>query len=245
MSNIVRFDDFVDAEIRVTDDGRYSVFDVIKFCGKKNPSQVWSGDRRGNGLTDKYPELIHKVESFKFAGRGQQDTPVANRENILYIIGLLPGAIGRAYREEAAKVFLQFLDASPELATSIIDRATPEDLKKIETRLRGKQVRTSFASTLDEHGVTEGWQFGECTNAIYKPLLGGSAKEVKLERGLVKKDNLRDNLSLSELTEVMFAESLAERKIKQDNLQGFIPCKDASADSAKAVRDLVDKTLND
>lgn len=241
MSNIVRFDDFVDAEIRVTDDGRYSVFDVIKFCGKKNPRDAWKA------LTEGYVEIVGKTDNTSFGGRGgaAKATPVASRENILYIIGLLPGTIGRAYREDAARVFLQFLDASPELAGSVIDRATPEDLKKIETRLRSKQVRTSFSGTLDERGVTEGWQFAECTNAIYRPLLGGSAKEIKLEKGLTKKDSLRDNLSLSELSEVMFAESLAERKIKKDNLRGFVPCRDASSDSARAVKKLVDETLNE
>ena len=119
MTNLICFDDFADSEIRVTDDGRFSVLDVIEFCGKKNPVQVWSGDKRGNGLAKKYIELSHKVDNFKFPGRGQRFTPVANRENILYIIGLLPGAIGRSYREESAKVFLQYLDASPELAESL------------------------------------------------------------------------------------------------------------------------------
>ena len=108
MTNIIRFDDISDSGIRITDDGRFSVLDVIKFCGKKNPDQVWSGDKRQNGLARKYIELPKKVEDFKFPGRGQQFTPVANRENILYIIGLLPGAMGRSYQEESAKVLRQF-----------------------------------------------------------------------------------------------------------------------------------------
>ena len=244
MTNIVRFDDFENSEIRVTDDGRFSVFDVIKFCGRKNPSQVWTGDNRGNGLASKYPELIHKVEGFKFTGRGQQDTPVAGKENLLYIIGLLPGTIGHSYREEAAKVFLQYLDASPELAGSVIDRATPEDLKKIKARLKGKEVRISFTSVLQDHGVTKGWQFGRCTDAIYRPILGGTTKSVKLERGLALRVNLRDELDEFELTQVMFAESLTERKIKTRNLQGFNQCEDAASQSARRVKQISDEDLS-
>ena len=240
MTNLIRFEDFTDSGIRITDDGRFSVFDVIEFCGKKNPVQVWSGDNRANGLTSKYPELPQKVEDFKFPGRGQRFTPVANRENILYIIGLLPGAIGRSYREESAKVFLQYLDASPELAESVIDRATPEDLKRIEARLKGKRIRTTFTSTLQEHGVTEGWQFARCTDAIYKPILGGSTQVVKSERGLAKKANLRDEIDEFELTQVMFAEALAERKIKKEQLDGFIQCESAAAESARKVKEISD-----
>jgi len=234
MTNIVRFDDFADSGIRITDDGRFSVFDVVEFCGKKNPREVWKR------IGVEYSEVVQKCDSFKFPGRGQQFTPVANRENILYIIGLLPGAIGRSYREESAKVFLQYLDASPELAESVIDRATPEDLKRIQARLKGKQIRTTFTSVLLDHGVTEGWQFARCTDAIYKPILGGSTQVVKSERGLAKQDNLRDNIDEFELTQVMFAESLAERKIKKEQLQGVDQCESAAAESARKVKEISD-----
>ena len=81
MSNIVRFDDFVDAEIRVTDDGRYSVFDVIKFCS----SSKGGAERKTYArITERYLEVVAKVTQHKFDGKGQKETPVASRENILY-----------------------------------------------------------------------------------------------------------------------------------------------------------------
>lgn len=232
MTNIVRFDDLENAEIRVTDDGRFSVFDVIKLCGQKSQREVWKR------IQAQYKEVVTKCDGFKFAGRGQQDTPVANRENILYIIGLLPGAIGKAYREESAKVFLQYLDASPELAESIIDRATPEDLKRIQARLKGVKIRITFTAVLQEHGVSKGGDFARCTNAIYKPLLGGTKSEIVTQRGLSKKSNLRDDLDEFELTQVMFAESLAERKIRKQNLQGVSQCESADLDSARKVKSI-------
>jgi hypothetical protein len=92
-------------EIRVTPDGRYSVFDVVEVIGgKKNPHQAW------DGIATTYPEVLQKVENFKFPGKGQRLTIVTNTEGLLYIIGLLPGAVGRTYREDAARLMLSKID---------------------------------------------------------------------------------------------------------------------------------------
>lgn len=234
MSNLIKFDGFDNGEIRVTEDGRYSVFDVIKFCGKGGERKVWER------LCTQFPEVVAKCHNFKFSGQGQRETPVAGREGILYIIGLLPGAVGRSYREASAKVFLAYLDASPELAGDIIDRATPEDLKKIEARLRGKQVRIHFTQVLQDHGVVEGWQFGACTNAVYRPLLGADAATLKKQRGLAKSDNLRDSMSLREIAATMFAEAESQSRIEDKNLQGYKPCRDEIESVSKGVRDFMD-----
>ena len=228
--NLISFQEFNDSEIRVNEDGCYSVFDVIRFCGCRGERKVWER------LSERHPEVVSKCHNFQFAGKGQRETPVANRENILYILGLLPGEAGKAYREGAAKVFLAYLDASPELAGSIIDRATPENLKKIEERLKSKKIRISFTSVLQNHGVTEGWQFGVCTNEIYKPLLGGTAKEVRQQKGLAKSANLRDEMDEVEIASVMLAEAVALKAIRNDNIQGFPGCRNASADAARKVK---------
>ncbi|MCT7984978.1 hypothetical protein NG796_17030 [Laspinema sp. A4] len=234
--NIVTFEQFENQEIRVTEDGRYSVYDVIRFCGQKNPHEVWKR------LCREHSELLTRSEKYKFPGRGgaARATPVADRSQLLYIIGLLPGAVGQAYREDAAKVFLQYLEASPELAESVIDRASPEDLERIKLRLQGKEIRVSFTTVLHNHGVVEGWQFGACTNAMYRPLLGGSCKEVKLARGLSRTANLRDHLETEELVDIMFAERLAKRQIESENLSGYKPCLDACENAAHRTRQALD-----
>lgn len=232
--SIISFDGF-DEQIRMTEDGRYSVFDIIQFCGKKNPRDSWKS------LTEQHPEVVGKSDNFKFPGPGQRETPVAGRENLLYIIGLLPGSIGRAYREEAAKVFLQFIDASPELAESVIDRASPEDLRRIEERLKGRKIRITFTDTLKIHGVSQGFEYAECTNAIYRPVLGGNAKDLKAQRGLTTKENLREHLDSFELAAVSFGEALATRNIEKSNASGFKQCRDISEDAGRKVR----KTFDD
>ena len=234
MTNLVSFPDFCNEEIRVTEDEHYSVYDVIRFCGKGGERKVWKR------LTEQFPEVVAKCHYFKFSGRGQRETPVANRENILYIIGLLPGAVGRAYREDAAKVFIQYLDASPELAGSVIDRATPKDLERIEQRLRGKKIRVAFTATLQEHGVTEGWQFGSITNTVYKQIMGGTAKQIRQSRNLPAKANIREHATMLEDIGIAFAEELSKNEIEAKNSQGYKECNQVTDSNARKVRNLMD-----
>jgi hypothetical protein len=100
-------------EIRVTPDARYSVFDVVEVIGgKKNPRQAWKL------VCESFPEVVQKVDNFQFSGAGQRLTPVTNKEGLLYIIGLLPGAVGQTYREDAAKLMLSKVEGrSEEVAT--------------------------------------------------------------------------------------------------------------------------------
>lgn len=56
-------------EVRMTDDGRYSVLDIIKFCGNKSPGKKWAS------MVKDYPDLLGKSDNYKFPGKGQQFTP--------------------------------------------------------------------------------------------------------------------------------------------------------------------------
>lgn len=92
-------------EIRVTPDDRYSVFDVVQVIGgKNNPRKAWSD------LKDQFPEVVTRCNNFKFDGQGQRPTPVTDKEGLLHIIGLLPGTVGRTYREDAAKLMLSKIE---------------------------------------------------------------------------------------------------------------------------------------
>jgi hypothetical protein len=104
-------------EIRVTPDERYSVFDVIEVIGgKNNPRKAWSD------LKEQFPEVVTRSDNFKFDGQGQRPTPVTNKEGLLYIIGLLPGAVGRSYREDAAKLMLAKIEGRSDFAIQTSDR---------------------------------------------------------------------------------------------------------------------------
>jgi hypothetical protein len=80
---------FSGKEIRETEDGKYSVYDYLTVVtGYKNPRQILKR------LQEAYPEVVSACDTFKFQGRGQQETPVTNRQGLLLIHGLLPGVAG-------------------------------------------------------------------------------------------------------------------------------------------------------
>jgi prophage antirepressor-like protein len=112
--------------------------------------------------------------------------------------------------------------------------AMGKDPEWIEQRQDGVEARKDFTGTLQAHGV-KGAGYADCTNQIYKPLLGGTATLVKVRKGLAPKANLRDNLTANELLRVAFAESLAKEKIERDELNGTLPCANACRESSSAV----------
>ena len=75
--------------IRTTENWDISVIDVAAaITGKTNSAAMQDFQRIGK----KYPETITKCDTFRFRGRGQQDTPIANLATMVEIIMLLPGS---------------------------------------------------------------------------------------------------------------------------------------------------------
>ena len=111
-------------------------------------------------------------------------------------------------------------------------------LEWIENREEGIEVRKGFTDTLKDHEV-EGAGYADCTNAINRPVLGGTAALVKVQRGLKPKAALRDSLSTVELAKVKLAELLAADRIEKDELQGNERCARACRLSGQAIASAV------
>jgi hypothetical protein len=139
------------------------------------------------------------------------------------------------------ETFLRVQAGDLTLAEEIVDRAplpeTAED-RRATVRMQGKLARNLLTSTLKEHGVI-GIGFARCTNATYQPLLGGTAKDIKEQRGLVAADSLRDQLSPLELAAVFFAEAKADATIQNENRQGNSACESACQESARKVKSIL------
>jgi hypothetical protein len=106
----------------------------------------------------------------------------------------------------------------------------------IGTRLKEIEGRNYLTDELKDRGVHHPWQYGVCTNEIYKPVLGGEAKEVKLERKVPAKGNLRDSLDDVENAAITLAETLARKKMRADDLHGFKECRDVCTESGEKVK---------
>ena len=122
----------------------------------------------------------------------------------------------------------------------LVDRAVGAWKRKgksaqwITTRTQGIIQRHTFTDTLKLHGV-EGQGYANCTNAIYKPILGGTKKEIAMQRNIPSKAPFRDNLDCVELSAVMLSEALATERIDNNNAQGNNECTNHSKIAATHV----------
>jgi len=107
--------------------------------------------------------------------------------------------------------------------------------KWIQHRLATVSVRHKFTDTLKEHGLSEGVEYAACTNAIYKPVLGCTAKEALIQRDLPKSANLRDHLEVCDLAAVALSEASAEELIAELELFGQSECENACRATAGAI----------
>lgn len=121
------------------------------------------------------------------------------------------------------EVYARFKAGDVTLADEIADKATPEQQDWLAKRVAGKAARGMFTSTLQAHGVT-GRGFADCTNAIYRPILGGKKSEICAQRGLRKSTNLRDVMDLEQLTRTALAEIVARKSIERFNVRGNDRC---------------------
>lgn len=228
----------------MTSTGQPSVFDMIKVLGgQKNPRDVWQR------LTETHSEVVGKCDNFQFPGKGQRDTPVAKtKEDAYYILGLLPGAVGRKYREQAAKLFTRFLEDPAGLAASIADTLTEDEAQRLEARLAGKRTRNTFTDVLKEFGVVK-QGYAHCTNAVYVPILGADARQLKVrvseEKGLaITAVNPRDHMTIQQLTDVETAERVAAGQLRRSTVGGNAGVERVVRRSAEYTRRLLDGEID-
>lgn len=122
--------------------------------------------------------------------------------------------------------------------TSVIEEALshqPADQqKRTVDRLQQIVIRNQHTATLQAHGV-HGAGFAQCTNATYIPILGGTAAEIREQRGLVKTANLREHMTPIERAAASLSEEISKDKIEKNNLRGNNPCAAACLDASTRV----------
>lgn len=144
---------------------------------------------------------------------------------------------------EVKEVFLRYKAADATLADDILQRATPEANEWAGKRAVSRAVRNSYTSTLAAHGVAKPNDFANCTNATYQGLFNKTAKELKVFKGAM--GNLRDSMDIRELAFVMAAEALSSERIEEQQCDGPLQCRTASARSARFIRDAIEGDRKD
>ena len=214
-NNIIR--QFDDKEIRAVwipeeEEWYFSVVDVVGVLTEsQNPRNYWNMLK--SRLRDEGNETYTNCVQLKMqaADGKMRKTDAANTEQLLRIIQSIPSKKAEPFKLWLAKVGAERIEESidPEIA---IDRAMSTYLKKgysegwIRQRLLSIDIRKELTSEWKSRGVREGKEFAILTDEISKAWSGMTTRQYKDFKGL-KKENLRDNMSNTELVLNMLAET--------------------------------------
>lgn len=141
---------------------------------------------------------------------------------------------------EVREVWLRYRRGDATLADEILQRATAEENKWVGARALARSERISYTGVLKQHGVN-GRGYMQCTEAVYMGLLGGKSYQIRSQRGLPEKANLRNHMDHDELAFVAAAEALSSDRILDENRQGNEDCAEASNISAGAIRRAIEE----
>jgi len=189
-----------------------SIVDVIGILtDSPNPRKYWSVLKtrlkaEGSQLTTNCSQLKMQSADGKF-----YLTDVADTEQLFRLIQSIPSPKAEPFKLWLAQVAAERLDEmqDPELS---IDRALEQYLRLgysenwINQRLKSIEIRKALTDEWKNRGLKEGQQFAVLTDIITKAWSDKTTKEYKVLKGL-KKENLRDNMTNTELILNMLAEA--------------------------------------
>jgi hypothetical protein len=189
-----------------------SIVDVIEILtGTDRPRKYWSDlksklKKEGSQLSEKIGQLKMKSEDGK-----NYLTDVADTEQLFRLIQSIPSPKAEPFKLWLAKVANDRLDEmqDPEIS---IDRALEQYMnlgyseKWINQRIKSIEIRKELTDEWKKRGLKEGVQFATLTDIITKSWSDKTTKAYKILKGL-KKENLRDNMTNTELILSMLAEA--------------------------------------
>jgi hypothetical protein len=177
-------------------------------------------------------------------------TDVADTDQLFRLIQSIPSPKAEPFKLWLAQVASERLDEmqDPELS---IDRALEQYLKLgysenwINQRLKSIEIRKELTDEWKSRGLKEGQQFATLTDIITKAWAGKTTKEYKVFKGL-KKENLRDNMTNTELILNMLAEASTKDISQATNPKDFEESKKVAKQGGNvakvALKELESKT---
>jgi len=121
------------------------------------------------------------------------------------------------------------------LAGEILEKASAENQDWLAKKAFSTVHRNGLTETLRNHEVRGRYSFARCTNNTYRGLYNRTAKQLKADRDLPAKVNLRNHMDTDELITVAFTEMLTRKDIEKRDVRGNTPCANACLKTAKKV----------
>ena len=231
----------------------FSILDIIAVLtdqsdyGKTRNYWKWLK----NKLKEEGSELVSFTNQLKLeAADGKKYlTDVADTEQILRLIQSIPSKKAEPFKMWLAKVGNERIDETvdPELS---IDRAIQNYRRLgygenwINQRIKSIEVRKALTDEWDKSGVRQGEEYAALTDLMSKTWSGMTTREYKRFKDL-KKENLRDNMTNTELVLNMLAEVAATDISLVRQPAGFkesAVVATEGAKAAKAARDQIEKS---
>ena len=195
----------------------FSILDIIAILTDqtdyKKTRNYWKWLK--NKLTAEGSQLVSNTNQLKMvAADGKRYlTDVADTEQILRLVQSIPSKKAEPFKMWLAQVGRERLDETvdPELS---FDRAIQNYRRLgyseswINQRIKTIEVRKSLADEWDKSGVRQGQEYATLTDLMSKTWSGMTTREYKRLKGLTK-ENLRDNMTNTELVLNMLAEVAA------------------------------------
>ena len=209
-----------------TEEWFFSIVDVVSILTESvDGRKYWN--KLKQRLKAEGSELVTNCHQLKLPSTDGKyyKTDVATTEQLFRLIQSIPSPKAEPFKLWMAQVAKERLDEmqDPELT---IDRAMREykalgySDNWINQRLKSIEIRKDLTDEWKRHGLQEGVQFATLTDIIYQTWAGKTAKEYKQFKGL-KKENLRDNMTNTELAPNMLAEAATTELSKEKNPQHF------------------------
>lgn len=221
----------------------FSVVDVIgSLTESNNPRDYWYRVKKRMSEEERSElSTICRQLKLKASDGKMRLTDVADMQGIFRIIQSVPSPKAEPFKMWLAEVGKERIDEiiDPELT---IDRALEGYARKgysrewINQRLQAIQVRKELTDTWQDHGVKGGNEYAILTNEISKAWSGMTTREYKDFKGL-KKENLRDNMSTTELILNMLAETATKDIAEATNPQGLEENKQVAQDGGSIAGD--------
>ena len=215
----------------------FSVVDVVGVLTEqdspRSASTYWAVLKK-RLLEEGAEELLTNCKQLKMksADGKMRLTDVANTEQLLRIIQSVPSKKAEPFKMWLAEVGRERIEETidPE---QTIDRALATYAKKgysrewINQRLQAIQVRKELTDEWENRGVKKGIEYAILTDEITKAWSGMTTRDYKKYKGLTKQ-NLRDNMTTTEIILNMLAETATKNISQVENPKNFEENKSAA-----------------
>ena len=216
----------------------FSIVDVCQFLsGSTDGRKYWN--KLKQRLRTEGNETVTNCHQLKILAQDgkMRKTDCANAEQLLRIIQSIPSKKAEPFKQWLAKVGAERLEeiTDPEKA---MERAVATYQAKgysdawITQRMRSIEIRKEMTDEWNRAGVIDGKDYAALTNILTAAWSGKTVQEYKKLKGL-RKENLRDNMTNTELVLNQLAEISTTEISKATNPKGYSGAKSATQAGGK------------